>query len=192
MGIGVRSADGDLYVSDSRDVKTVVTAVPEIARRFLGGAWRTVEGDAGSGSGGSQPGALVCAGIVEFTETAGAGVYTGTVDIPANARLNRLDWQTPVTWDAFTATLEISDESGLLFTDSVESSPDQLAIAYDASTGTWDADAGLIKLFEGKPYPSGQTITVTITTADASGPNGRGLFGAYYLADPDTAAAVKS
>jgi hypothetical protein len=52
-------------------------------------------------------GAAVQSGYVEFEESAGAGVYTGAIELPDNVQILYVWFETTAAWDADTAVLDV-------------------------------------------------------------------------------------
>lgn len=134
---------------------------------------------------------------VTFAETTGAGVYTGTVAIPAGATVTDVIFRNTVVWAAGTsASMTCGDDdnaTGYFSATDVKTAPaaDTNGAAAGLSTRTsLGASAGAYKGGGGKFCATAKTITCTITTVGAAGAAGRSRLIVEY-AVPFTAAAAK-
>ncbi len=171
-------------------------------------------------SGGSQPeGAFSSAGVL-FTETAGAGTYTASVQLPANSvLLDVIVYPLAVPWDADTAlfTAACASYNGgnpLMSADLVESLLEYDPDAAYPSTGetyttmgsaalgpSYAAGWALLMPVSGAPVgtnppglviPEDDVLELLVVTEGAGGTTGRTLVKVLYFAATTPAAAVKS
>ncbi len=132
---------------------------------------------------------------MDFTETAGASVYTGTLVLPAGSMVQNLWVINRVLWTAggSTATLNIRDTA----TASAYISATTLHTVNFLATNVMDTwshignSPGLSATFPAVSYPSGTTITATVTTTGAGGTVGRTSVVVLYTVPP-VSVAVKA
>lgn len=116
-----------------------------------------------------------------FTETVAGLVYTGSVSIPAGARVLDILVETSAAWTAATADLDVGDSDA---TDALASALDVSAVAYQSGNtllggtawgdagGNGDTYAGGTAGGTGKLYPAGDVLTAVITATVPGGPTG--------------------
>lgn len=109
---------------------------------------------------------------VTFDETAGAGTYTGTVAVPAGARLLDVLVETTAGWAAATAALTISDVAGgaasLLSALNVKAAQSKnIQGATGAFTNAYSSGKA------GSRYAAADTITCALVTTGSGGTTGR-------------------
>jgi hypothetical protein len=134
-----------------------------------------------------------------FTETAGTGVYTATVAIPAGATVLDVIWRNTVVWNAGTsASLVVGDDddaNGYIEATDVLTAP--IADVNGAGAGistrlSLGATVGAYKGGGGRFCATAKTITATVTTVSAAaGTTGRSRLLVEY-ALPSVAAASKA
>ncbi len=121
---------------------------------------------------------------ITFTETAGAGVYTGEVVIPAGGVVHSIEAKTTADWDATTTLLDLGYTGALEF---------------------WEANSGIGGNGTTRPegwsngsnmpspsyFPAGTSVVAEITTTGAGGPTGRTSVTVVYSVPPAATAAVK-
>jgi hypothetical protein len=149
------------------------------------------------GSGGAQN--LVVASEVLFTETAGAGTYTGRITLPAGATILDVMAVQAAQWTAATsAVMQVGDAGAA---DGFISALDLKAAAAGTvyafgSLGAWGASpggayiqqAGIDGSFLGLYSAGARTITGTVVTVGGGGAAGRTRLVVSYVAAPPTAA----
>lgn len=104
----------------------------------------------------------------DFTETDGASTYVATVDIPAGAKLDECIWTNEALWTASgSASLTISDGGfNIISGCDLKVRP---AAGHAISSEIHDFSFHS----SGAYYPSGATLTATVTTVGATGHAGR-------------------
>jgi hypothetical protein len=137
------------------------------------------------GNGGSQPNAILVEEIT-FAEDETHDTFVGTITLPANARLIQLFYETTVAYDGGVAEIVIADETDTIAHDSGIELPESVRFAWEWDYGgNWGTNTG----GSGKVYPSGQTITATLTTAPGIGTtSGRTNVLVYYVVPNSTPA----
>lgn len=132
-----------------------------------------------------------------FTETAGDGVFTATVEIPAGATVLDVVFRNTVLWNAGTsAELVVGDDddpNGYIEATDVKAAPsaDTNGAGQGISTRlSLGATAGVYKGGAGKFCAAAKTITATITKVGAGAAGRSRLLVEYAL--PSTAAATKA
>lgn len=117
---------------------------------------------------------------ITFTETAAAGVYTGTVTIPAGGVIHSVAWETTVAWGADTTVLDLGYTGALT---AYGSDIDVDAIGGDQVFGldTEDPD----------DFAAGTVFTAAITTTGAGTTAGRTAVTIEYSVPPTATAATK-
>lgn len=138
---------------------------------------------------------IVCREVT-FEETAGAGSYAGSVDLPAGAWLLNVAVQALALWDAATsATLNVGDaaDDDGFFTGVNMKATDLLAgetIDFAAQGGKAGAYLTATHVI-GRYSATARIITGTVTTVGGGGTAGRTRLLVVYV-DPGEAAATKS
>ncbi len=137
-------------------------------------------------------GGLVLSAEMDFTETAGAGVYTATLVIPVGGVVQNLYVINRVLWTAggSTATLNVRNTA----TANAYITATTLHAANFLATNVLDTwkhigNAALSTTYESLSYPAGTTITATVTTTGAGGTVGRTSVIVIYTVPPVTNAA---
>jgi len=131
----------------------------------------------------------------DFTESTGAGAYTATVTIPAGAVVFDVIWFNDALWSATTsADLDVGDAddpNGYFAAVDVKAAP-IAAVNGAGGISSKLADVGS-GAFGGltRYYPSGGTITATVTTVGAAGATGVSRLWVLF-ATPTSVAAVKA
>jgi hypothetical protein len=183
----IRRYDGKLQLI-TRGGEVLLEADAEAAKVSIPeGVTLEVAGDEVSGGGGSQS---FLAESITFTETAGAGEYSGEVVLPVGAVLFEVTWQTTAGWAADTAALNVGDGGSAT---AFINGDDVKSVAYMSSS--YDSKIDAITENDGAPspvpYASGDTITAILTTTGAGGTTGRSLVTVFYIV-PTSSAAAKS
>ena len=146
----------------------------------------------------SESGTAIVSAERTFTETTGAGVYTGSVDIPAGATLIDIVITNVALWTATTSAAmivgDVTDPNG--FYDAVDlKATDLLAgesLSFAKAGGQEGAD--IVATHANRRYSAAvRTITGEITTVGAAGSAGRTRMTVIYSApaSADIAAATK-
>ncbi len=139
-------------------------------------------------------GGLVVSYEMDFTETAGAGTYTATLVLPASTMVQNLWVINRVQWTAggSTATLNIRNTATASAYMSACTLHNTSSISLNV-LDTWthiSSSPGLSTNFPAVSYPSGTTITATVTTTGAGGTVGRTSVILLYTV-PTISAATK-
>jgi len=131
----------------------------------------------------------------DFTETTGAGTYTATVTIPAGGVVFDVIWYNTALWTATTsATLDVGDGDDA---DGYFAAVDVKTAPIAAVNGAGGISSKLADVGSGafggltRHYPSGGTITATVTTVGAAGDAGVSRLWVLF-ATPTSVAAVKA
>lgn len=131
---------------------------------------------------------------VKFTETAGAGTYTGAFSIPAGYSVLDVRVQPSVLWDnSGTASLVAGDDDdpdGYILATNLKSGGDTTAKT-PISTRDLHAKAGAYASFP-KAYAAAKTFTATITTSSTGGTAGRTQIDVTMIPTGYATAAVKA
>jgi hypothetical protein len=126
-----------------------------------------------------------------FTETAGAGTYTGAVVIPAGAIVLDVLWTNTATWAAATsATMkcgDVQDDDGFFINVNTKVAP---AAGATISMMLQSTGSGSYKGIP-KYYAAENTISGVVTTSGATGTTGRSVMHVIY-ALPTAVAATKA
>lgn len=117
---------------------------------------------------------------ITFTETAGAGVYTGTVTIPAGGVIHSVAWETSVAWGADTTLLDVG------YTGSLTAYGNDIDI--DATGG--DQVFGL-DTEDPDDFAAGTVFNAVVTTTGAGTTAGRSAVTIEYSVPPTATAATK-
>lgn len=117
---------------------------------------------------------------LSYTETAGAGVYTGQVVLAAGAVLHSVAWETSVAWGADTSAMALGYTGALT---AYGAAVDVDAIGGDQVFGldTEDPD----------DFASGTTFNAVLTTTGAGTTAGRSAVTIEYSVPPAATAATK-
>lgn len=117
---------------------------------------------------------------ITFTETAAAGVYTGTVTIPAGGVIHSVAWETSAAWAADTTVLDLGYTGALT---AYGSDVDVDGVGGDQVFGldTEDPD----------DFAAGTVFTAALTTTGAGGTTGRSAVTVEYSVPPTATAATK-
>jgi hypothetical protein len=138
------------------------------------------------------PDGVVVAKEVTFTETTGAGTYTGTVTIPAGCTVLDVVWRNTALWTATTsATLNVGDAdtvNGYFSAINVKAAP----VADTAGMGgisNFKGDTGA-GAYSGKTkyYAAQGLITATVVTVGGTGNAGRSRLVVTFLQPQPTVA----
>ncbi len=129
---------------------------------------------------------------MDFIETAGAGVYTATLVLPAGSMVQNLWVINRVLWTAggSTATLNVRNTA----TANAYITATTLHAVNFLSTNVLDTwkhigNAALSTTFESLSYPAGTTITATVTTTGAGGAVGSTSVIVIYAVPPVSVAS---
>ena len=141
---------------------------------------------------------MVQAKEVTFTETAGAGVYTGSVNVPAGATIEDIVVHAVALWDpATSATLkvgDVADDDGF-YVDVNLMAADLLAaesISFDHAGGQQGADLDVADGHVRRRYLVGaRIVSGIITVVGAAGTAGRTRMTVYYSIPTTIIAATK-
>lgn len=134
----------------------------------------------------SEEGNLVSRRIT-FEETAGAGVYTGTLVIPAGGVVHSILTETTAAWDAATTLMDAGYTGNLT---SFSSAVDVDAAGNNAAVEGW-SNGGAMLPGEGY-FAAGTTLTFAVTTTGAGGTTGRMFIVVTYSVPPAASAAIKA
>lgn len=130
--------------------------------------------------------------IVDFTETAGAGTYTGAVTIPAGAYILDVLFANTALWTAATsATLNVGDTGdadGIFAAVNLKSAPALGGFLSYQRKDTGVGAYGGTKLLQ---YSSEDTITASVVTVGETGEAGRSKMIVTYVNAPSAVAAEK-
>jgi hypothetical protein len=133
----------------------------------------------------------VFATAMNFTETAGASVYTDTRVLPANSVVQNVYLINRVLWTAggSTATLNMRNTAtaNAYFTATTLHNTSFVSLNL-LDSWTHVSNAALNNTYPGVSYPSGTTLTATITTTGAGGTVGRTTIYVFYTVPPITQA----
>lgn len=127
----------------------------------------------------TAPKGVVCGVEVTFTETAGAGTYTGSVSVPAGATLVNIIVQAVAVWDNTGAvTMKVGDTDDDGFYVGINLKATDLTIGQTisfAKTGGKEGAyfSGTATHIDGLYSASARTISGIITTASTGGSAGR-------------------
>lgn len=128
---------------------------------------------------GAYSGGPVQTVVIPFAEAGAAGVYTGSVVIPARSQVVDVMWTNMALWAAGTsATLAVGDTSnanGYMNAVNVKTTPALAAKAVNASGGTIGAYTGTAF------YPTADKITATVTTVGTASSAGRSYLTVMYV-----------
>lgn len=163
-----------LYLDDADSLLKVKTAADVVATVMLSDSDEIADAAALAVSG------LVLSRRISFTETAAAGVYTGTVTIPAGGVIHSVAWETSVAWGADTTALDLGYTGTLTAYGS--------AIDVDATGG--DQVFGL-DTQDPDDFAAGTTFTAELTTTGAGTTAGRSAVTVQYSVPPAATAATK-
>lgn len=119
--------------------------------------------------------------VITFTETAGAGTYTGTVAIPAGGIIHSVAWETTVAWGADTTVLDLGYTSALTAYGS--------DIDVDGTGG--DQVFGL-DTEDPDDFAAGTTFTAVLVTTGDGTTAGRTRVTVTYSVPPTVTAATKA
>jgi len=124
---------------------------------------------------------LVLCRRISFTETAGAGTYTGTVAIAAGGVIHSVGWETTAVWDSGPTILDLGYTGAL---EAYGSDIDVDAVGGDLVFGldTEDPD----------DFAAGTTFTAKLVTTGAGGTTGRTMVTVTYSVPPAATAATKA
>lgn len=135
--------------------------------------------------------------VVTFTETTGAGVYTGSVPVPADATILDIQIRSPVLWTATTSALmdvgDVATPTGWYVQINLKATDLLLGevIKFDKSGGKEGAYLVQASGLENTSYSASQrVISGVITTVGAAGSAGRTRMLVMYVL-PTATAAVK-
>lgn len=123
---------------------------------------------------------------VTFTETAGAGIYTASVVLPAGAFIHSAQYETTAAWDADTTLLDMGFTGGLTSyanAVNVDGTGDVAHGWSGGATGPLEADSY---------FAAGTTFSAVVTTTGAGGTTGRGVATLVYSVPAAAAQAVKA
>lgn len=120
--------------------------------------------------------ARVRASVITFTETAGAGTYTGTIEIPVGGMIHEVWWETTAAWDAITTLLDAG------FTGSLTT------YFNDANVDAVGANEAGLNVVAPDLFDSGTTFTAAITTTGTGGTTGRSRVVVLWSVPTQTAA----
>jgi hypothetical protein len=149
------------------------------------------------GSGGAQK--PVVASEVTFTETAGAGTYTGALALPAGATILDVTVVQVAQWTAATSAVmqvgDAGDAAGFISALDLKAAAAGAVYAF-GSLGAWGASPGGAYIqqagndgsFLGLYSASARTITATVVTVGGGGAAGRTRLVVSYVAAPSTVA----
>lgn len=179
---------------------------PPIAKRItdLGDAIDAIERKLGTASAGQTP----VVREATFTETAGAGVYTARITVPAGAYLIDVLVHGVAVWDnAGAVDMQVGDaavggaeidQNGFLVITSLKAAGDLLAgetLACGGGAGTAGGEVGADianNAWSRRYLATARDIVGIITTASTGGSTGRTrMIVVYALPDPDVVAATK-
>jgi hypothetical protein len=118
---------------------------------------------------------------ISFTETAAAGVYTGTVALPVGAILHTVAWETTAIWAADTAELDLGVTSALT----------RYGNDIDVSAANSGESTDLSATAGAEEYAAGTTFTAALTTVGVGGTTGRTSVYVSYSIPPTATAATK-
>jgi len=149
----------------------------------------------------NQPGRLLYQSVL-FTETSGAGTYTGTITVPAGSFLVEVGVHCIAVWNpSSTVAMDVGDAAvaqGMLIITSLKAAGDlvageTLAIAGGAGTDGGETGSDVTGSAWTRRYlATERVITGTITAAGTGGSTGRTLMYVVYTDPAAPAAAVKS
>jgi hypothetical protein len=118
---------------------------------------------------------------ITFTETAGAGIYTGQVTIPAGGVIHSVAWETSVAWGADTTVLDVG------YTGTLTAYGNDIDI--DATGG--DQVFGL-DTEDPDDFAAGTVFNAVVTTTGAGTTAGRSAVTLVYSVPPTATAATKA
>ncbi len=129
---------------------------------------------------------------MDFTETAGAGVYTATLVLPSSSVLVNMFVVNRALWTAggSTATLNVRDTATAnAYINGVTVHNSNFLTLNALDSWPHIGTGALNNVYPQVYYPSGTTITATITTTGAGGTIGRTTIIVLYTVPPVTNAA---
>jgi len=185
-------------VENGKDISGTTAQRPataDIGQRYFDtdlGSWLVWDGTAW------KPAAGIQATEVTFTETTGAGVYTGSVTVPAGATILDVIVHAVALWDTATsATMKVGDaaDDDGIFTAVNLKATDLLAgesINFDKTGGKEGAYlVGTATHWTTRYSASARVISGVITTVGASGSAGRTRMTVIYALPSKVIAATK-
>jgi len=133
--------------------------------------------------------------MITFTETTGAGTYTGVITVPANSLILDIVWKNTKVWTATTTAVlnvgDADDADGYFANIDLKTEPAEVTPINPVSFSSFNSDAGgKAGGYAGllKHSTSAQVITATAVTVGAAGDAGRSEMFVIYSSPTATEA----
>ena len=117
---------------------------------------------------------------ITFTETAGAGTYTGQLVIPAGGVIHRVAWETTVAWGADTTVLDLG------YTGTLTAYGDDIDV-----DGTGGDQVFGLDTEDPDDFAAGTTFNAVLVTTGAGSTAGRTAVTVEFSVPPAATAATK-
>lgn len=146
----------------------------------------------------SAPAGLVVAEEVTFTETTGAGTYTGSVVVPAGATILDIWVQSTALWTASTsATMKVGDTDDDGWYTAINLKATDLLVGEVIRFGSTGGKEGVYLvtasgLLSAAYSASARTIAGIVTTVGGTGNAGRSRMLVFYVLPASVTAATKA